>query len=85
MMSDIELKQCPCCGERAYSRIYPISREVVKGSICCNNSKCGLKMDFEIKPKSVLLNFDDVINGIHDAVERWNRRTSDGQEQTTDR
>lgn len=76
-MNDIELKPCPLCGTRSYSRISQICGEVVKGYIGCNNSECGLKMDFEIKPKSVLLNLDDVISGINDAVDRWNRRAKE--------
>ena len=72
-MCDMELKPCPFCGTKAYSRI-TVTAELMKGYIGCNNSGCGLKMDFEIKPKSVLLNFNDVVNGIHDAVERWNKR-----------
>lgn len=80
-MIDIELKTCPFCGERAYSRIYPCSGEVIKGYIGCNNSDCGLKMEFEIKPQSVILNCDDVIKGIFEAAEKWNRRVDDERQE----
>lgn len=76
-MSDFELKPCPCCGAKAWSRIKTVSGEKMIGFISCNNSSCGLKIPFEIKAKSVLLNFDDVISGINDAVDRWNRRAKE--------
>lgn len=82
---DIELKPCPCCGTKAWSRIKKSSEEKMIGYISCNNSSCGLGMEFEIKAKSVILSFDDVISGINDAVDRWNRRENNGQEHTTDR
>lgn len=38
-------------------------------------------MSFAIKPSSILLNFDDVINGLHDVADKWNRREGEKKEQ----
>ena len=76
MMNKIKLKPCPLCGTEAYSRIVSASNDTLNGYISCNNSQCKLKMDFTIKTK-YSLEFDDVINGINDAVNRWNNRVSE--------
>lgn len=72
-MSEIELKSCPCCGANADSQVLldDVDNEI-NGYIGC--SKCGLKIDFTIKPENVVFNFNDIINGINEVVDRWNRR-----------
>ena len=37
-------------------------------------------MNFIIKPSHILLNFGDVIKGIHDVAEAWNRREGEQNE-----
>lgn len=72
-MSKIELKPCPCCGAEAESQaLFDGIDNEINGHIEC--SKCGLKIEFTIKPKNVVFNFNDVIDGINDAINRWNRR-----------
>lgn len=72
-MSKIELKPCPCCGANADSQVLfdGVDNEI-NGYIGC--SKCGLKIEFMIKPKNVVFDFNDVINGINEAIYKWNRR-----------
>lgn len=76
-MMEIKLKQCPCCGTEAYMHFTDLRNDELYGFISCNNSECALKMNFTIKPSHILLNFDDVINGIHDVVDKWNRRENE--------
>lgn len=79
-MSEIKLKPCPCCGTEAYTRFTDIKGEALHGYISCNNSKCSLQMRFEIVPSNVLLNFDDVVKGMNDVAEAWNRRVGERNE-----
>lgn len=74
-MSKIKLLPCPCCGTEPFTYITSVMNEKMEGYISCNNPKCALKMEFKIKAKSVFLNFDDVINGLHNVSDKWNRRT----------
>lgn len=74
MMSEIKLKPCPCCGTEAYTHFTDLKSEVLYGYISCNNSTCGLEMRFRIEPSHILLDFNDVIDGINNAAEAWNRR-----------
>ena len=78
-MMEIKLKQCPCCGTEAYTHFTDLRNDELYGFISCNNSECALKMNFSIKPSHILLNFDDVINGIYDVVDKWNKRTNGGE------
>ena len=79
-MEEIKLKPCPCCGEEAYTRIFSLHNERMGCYVSCNNPQCGLTMKFIIEPKSALLNFDDVINGLYDVAEKWNRRAGEQNE-----
>lgn len=76
-MSEIKLKPCPFCGTKAYTRISGIKGEELQGYISCNNPKCAVGMNFSISPTHVLLNFEDVISGFHEAAERWNERVEE--------
>ncbi len=78
-MSDIELKGCPCCGTQPFTHIESAKDDIMYGYISCNNPKCGLKMTFTIYAEHNLLNFDGIINGLHDAAERWNKRDGDNK------
>ena len=80
MKSEIKLKPCPCCGTESYTHFTDLKGETLRGYISCNNSTCGLEMRFEMAPQNVLLNFDDVIKGMNDAAEAWNRRVGEQNE-----
>lgn len=80
-MSEIKLKPCSCCGTEPYTHFTVLKNDELHGFVSCNNPKCALKMSFAIKPSSILLNFNDVINGLHDIADRWNRREG-GQNET---
>lgn len=80
---EIKLKKCPCCGTEAYTHFTDLRNDELHGFISCNNSKCALKINFTIKPSHILLNFDDVINGIYDVVDKWNKRTNDNIDETS--
>lgn len=73
-MREIKLKPCPCCGTEAYTHFKVLKGDELHGYISCNNSTCGLEMRFKIKPSHILLDFNDVIDGINNAAEAWNRR-----------
>lgn len=73
-MREIKLKPCPCCGTEAYTRFTVLKDDELHGYISCNNPTCGLEMRFKIKPSHILLDFNDVIDGINNAAEAWNRR-----------
>lgn len=73
-MSEIELKPCPFCGEKTYTRITLAANNKMEGYISCNNSNCAIKMNFTIKAENILLSFEDVINGLHNVADKWNRR-----------
>lgn len=73
-MSEIKLKPCPLCGTEVYTHIMSAANDKMKGYIKCNSSKCTLKMEFEIKAERILLNFEDVINGLRNVSDKWNRR-----------
>lgn len=72
-MREIKLKPCPFCGTEAYTSIERSDGEKMRIYIQCNDSTCGAKMDFTIKPEGSFLNFYDVFSGINKAVEAWNR------------
>ena len=80
-MSEIKLKSCPCCGTESYTCFTALKDDKLHGFVSCDNPKCALKMSFAIKPSSILLNFDDVINGLHDVADKWNRREGEKKEQ----
>lgn len=80
MMSEIKLRPCPCCDTEPYTHFTELKHNELHGFISCNNSNCALKMNFVIKPSRTLLNFDDVINGMHDIADRWNRRVGEQNE-----
>ena len=73
-MSEIELKPCPCCGTKPYTHFTELKNDELSGFVSCNNPRCALKMIFAIKPKHIFLNFDDVIKGLQDVADKWNRR-----------
>ena len=79
-MIKIKLKPCPCCGTETYTHFTELKHDELHGFISCNNSKCALKMNFVIKPSRILLDFNDVINGMHDIADRWNRREDENNE-----
>lgn len=74
-MSEIKLKPCPFCGGKPYTRVTLAANDEMNGYISCNNSKCATKMNFTIKGGNILLSFEDVINGLYNAADKWNRRT----------
>lgn len=74
-MSEIKLKPCPCCGTETYTHFTALKNDELSGFVSCNSPECALKMNFVIKPSHVLLSFDDVINGVHNVADKWNRRT----------
>ena len=79
-MSKIKLKPCPFCGTLPYTSVDKVRAENIEVSIQCDNPDCGALMNFKIKTKNGLLDFDEVVNGCNEAVETWNRRTSEGIE-----
>lgn len=81
-MSEIKLLPCPLCETEAYTHIRSVVDDVMKGYIQCNNADCALKMEFEIKAERVLLSFEDVINGLHNVSDKWNRRAGEQNEQS---
>ena len=80
IFEEIKLKTCPCCGTEPYTHFTALKDDELHGYISCNNPECALKMCFKIKPSHILLNFDDVVNGINDAAETWNRRAGEQNE-----
>ena len=77
ILEGIKLKPCPCCGTEPYTHFTALKDDYLHGFVSCNNQKCALKMNFIIKPSRILLNFDDVIKGLHDVAEAWNRRAAE--------
>lgn len=73
-MSEIKLKPCPFCGTMPYTSINESDGKKIKGYIQCNNPNCGVLMNFEIDTKGGFLKFDDVIDGLNEMEETWNRR-----------
>ena len=76
-MNGIKIKPCPCCGTQPYTVITSVHNDKLYGYIECNNPECKLKMDFTAEAKHVLLSFEDVINGIYETTDKWNRRTGE--------
>lgn len=79
-MLEIKLKPCPCCGTKPYTHFTELKNDELHGYVSCNNPKCAINMGFVIKPTHILLNFYDVINGIHDIADKWNRRAGENNE-----
>lgn len=85
-MGEIKLKPCPFCKTEAYTRITALKNEELQGFISCNNPKCLAQMRFSFKAEKGLLNFEDVIIGIYEAIEKWNKRAGeDGKGNGCDR
>lgn len=60
------------CGTIPYTRIFDDGRLTIR----CNNSKCNLRMDMQIKDDcKYFISFDEVIEAINNAVDKWNTRT----------
>lgn len=79
-MSEIKLKPCPCCGTEPFTHFTELKNDELHGFVSCNNPGCALKMNFTIKTSHILLNFDDVINGLRDIANKWNRRAGEQDE-----
>ena len=73
-MNEIKLKSCPFCGTEPYTSIDKLSADKIEASIQCNNPDCAALIKFKIKIKNGLLNFNEIIEGLKNAAEAWNRR-----------
>ena len=72
--SRIELKPCPYCGTLPYTWVEMLGDEKMKAYIQCNNADCRATVAKVIKAKRGLLNFEEVIGGLEEAADTWNRR-----------
>lgn len=70
----IKLKPCPLCGTLPYTWAERLDDERMKACIQCNNSDCKATVVRVIETKRGLLNFEEIIGGIKEAANTWNRR-----------
>ena len=70
----IKLKPCPLCGTLPYTWAERLDDERMKACIRCNNSDCKATVVRVIETKRGLLNFEEIIGGIEEAANTWNRR-----------
>lgn len=74
-MIEVKLEPCPLCGSEPYTRITETKDGEMNGYIRCNNTNCGLQINFKIKSQNgMFLSFNDIINGLKKEIEKWNRR-----------
>ena len=69
----VELKPCPFCGNKAYTKITGLGGMVEFRVIC---ESCGVKQSYIAQVP--LLSFTDAENAIEAATELWNMRADNG-------
>ena len=73
-ISWIKLKPCPLCGTLPYTWAERLDDERMKTYIRCNNGDCKATVVRTIETKRGLLNFEEIIGGIKEAANTWNKR-----------
>lgn len=77
-----ELKPCPFCGGKAYTKV--VSRDYLPTGYSIGVELCCKKCDFYMRGQTVFevdefMNVKIVSGGVQHMIENWNRRANDGK------
>lgn len=72
-MIQTNLKPCPLCKTKPYTKIEPKNSHEIHIKIICNNPECGISMKRIVK-SDFWINSDQITNEIDEMIWKWNGR-----------